>query len=451
MIVMLAVGILFTIMDRMISSQLQRERALQMALSEASALDALVRHVSLNGPLEPGSSRTYELAGVTTYFNVLDLEPASLRRAVFSPGSEATPIVVPSGNKLFAITPENGTTVTVYSGTTGERTGLFRLASSASGLLACPATWDGSDAAIIVSYSDESMCVFVVNREGVLQTIQAAAPELNSGSVLTFGISGGVPLLVLTDGGNRGVILDLQYGGVEHLVSPAGTCPVVAPSGYVYGRPGDPGLFTLAPRVRDVFFGDFNRDGREDIAWAGSRSLFCLTSAGLFSASPASEAVLEGWGTVEGSLGLGARWSLPDGKTVWTRLNNDGFGVFQPSGALNNQWEGRFHGERAVMTGIMNDSAVLVAAYEGSGTVVLLTSPAIFWGDADGSGLDVFACSPGEVLAVFNPLQGDGLAFSLSAHSTDGAYSELTGYRMLVFGNAPAWRVFTEREGQVEQ
>lgn len=445
MIVMLAVGVLFTLMDRMISGQLKRERDIQISLSEASALDALVHSVSSSGPLDPGSSRTYELAGVTTVLTASAMESAGPRRSGYTIGGDAVPHVVPSGRSLFVFTPENGVTVSVFSGDGGERVGSFRLGLSASHISSCPARWDAADAAVLVLGAGSVSEVVVVTREGVAHRVQAPIPGLNPWSVLTFGNSGSTPLLVVSGGGNQGTVVDLLSGSASGLISPAGTCPAITPSGEVFGRPSDPGVFTLAPPVREFFSGDFNRDGREDLAWAGPRSLFCLTSSGLHSGSPAPDAVLNAWGSIEGNLGLGARWSLPDGSTVWTRLNNDGFGVFQPTGALEYPWNGRFFGRGTVMTGTF-EGEVLLASIGGGSSLVILGGDRFVWGDADGLDVDVFAPGPGGVQAVFNPLSGDGTSQVIQARSSLDGNGTTSSYRLLLYNGPPRWRVFIERD-----
>ncbi len=445
MIVMLAVGILFTIMDRMISSQLQRERALQMALSEASALDALVRHVSLNGPLEPGSSRTYELAGVTTVITASDMGPEGPRSTGFSMGGEAVPHVVPSGRSLFMFTPENGVTVSVFSGSDGEKVGSFRIGFQASQITSCAASWNGTDAAVLLLCNDSVSQAVVVTRDGVAHSVRTSLSGANPWSVLSFGYSGEVPLLVVSSGANQGTVVDLLSGSATPMVSPAGTCPVVTPSGEVFGRPSDPSVFTLAPPVREFASGDFNRDGRQDLAWAGPRSLFCLTSSGMHSGSPSPDAMLEAWGSVDGNLGLGARWSLPDGKTVWTRLGIDGFQVFQPTGALEYPWSGRFFGRGTAVTGSF-DGEVLLVSLSGGSSLSLLRGDRFVWGDADGMEVDVFAPGQGGAQAVFNPLSGDGTSQVIQARSTLDGSETTSSYRLLLYNGSQGWRAFIQRE-----
>ncbi len=446
LIVMLAVGILFTLMDSMISAQLRRERAIQVDLSEASALERLVEAVSESGPLETGSTHSYELAGVTTVFTVTGMEPIGPRRSAFQLGGSSVPAVVPSGHHMFAITPEDGCTVSVFFGAGEEKVGSFRLGLSGELAGACPASWDGRDAALLLFNSSDTQKVVVVTREGVVHTIDTVINGLSPSSVLTFGLSGDDPILAVSNGSNLGTIVDIATGAVQSVVSHAGTCPVVTPDGAVFGSPVDPDVFTLAPEIREAFFGDFNRDGREDIAWAGPRSLFCSTATGLYSASPSPDAALAAYGSVDGSLGLGARWSLPGGGTVWTRLNHDGFGVFQPSGALETPWSGRFYGGRTAVAGISGDSVIL-ASLSGGFETVLLDDGEITWGDADGSDPDLFASREGgRIEAVYNPLAGDGLAQLLSVHSSLEDFGKAGGYRLLVYNASNGWRVFSERE-----
>jgi hypothetical protein len=446
LIVMLAVGILFTLMDRMISGQLERERDAQITLSETSALEALALKVERDGLLESGSSHSYELADVTTAFTVSGNEQVGPRTAGFTTGGDAVPVVVPAGGLLFAVTPENGLTVFVYEGSSSERIGVFRSELSPSLVMGCAGTWNGSDAALLVLDTVEGRKVAVVTHEGFVHTTDASIESFNPASVLSFGDSNGTRLLAVSNGGNMGTVVDIVTGASLKLISPAGTCPAVTPSGEVFGSPGTPNSFTLAPPVRAVFFGDFNRDGRDDISWAGPRSLYTLTSTGLHSASPSPDAALLAWGSIEGSLGLGARWSLSGGESIWTRLNHDGFGVYQPTGALTEPWTGRFYGRGTLMTGVISDS-VMMASLNGGLILPVLGGGAYVWGDADGLDVDVFAPGEGGFDALFNPLEGDGTAQLLEMASTTRGGSRSSSYRMLVFGAPPSCRVFIEREG----
>lgn len=446
LIVMLAAGILFALMDRMISGQIQRERDAQIALSEASAIEALAARVEVEGLLETGSTHSYELAGVTTVLTVTGNEQVGPRTAGYATGGDAVPVIVPAGKLLFAVTPENGLTVFAYDGSTAGRVGVFRSDLSPSLVIGCAGSWNGSDAAILVMDTADGPRVAVVTSDGFVHTTDAGIEGLNPASVPSFGVSGGTPLLAVTNGANLGTLVDINTGSTVKLISPVGTCPAVSPSGEVYGRPGTPNSFTLAPPVHEVFFGDFNRDGRDDIAWAGPRSLFALTSSGLCSASPSPDAALEAWGTIEGSLGLGARWTVSGGGTVWTRLNHDGFGVFEPSGALADSWTGRFFGRGTLMTGVIADSVMMASLYGGH-SLRVLSGGSFVWGDADGSDVDVFASVEGGIDAVYNPLAGDGTAQIIETESTFLDRTGGSSYRMLVYGAPPSCRVFTVLEG----
>ncbi|MFO7626383.1 MAG: hypothetical protein R6V62_03915 [Candidatus Fermentibacteraceae bacterium] len=450
LIVMLAAGILFSLMDRMISGQLQRERDAQVALSETSALEALVIKVEREGLLETGSSHSYELADVTTVFTVSGSEQVGPRTAGYSTGGDAVPLVVPAGRLLFAVTPENGLTVYVYEGSSAERIGVFRTELSPSLVKGCAGTWNGAEAALLVLDTFDGRKIAVVTNEGFVHTTDASIEGFNPYSVLSFGNSDGTLLLAISNGANLGTLVDIDTGASLKLISPFGTCPAVMPSGEVYGNPGTPNSFTLAPPVREVFFGDFNRDGRDDIAWAGPRSLYTLTSTGLCSASPSRDAALAAWGSIEGSLGLGAKWTLSGGESIWTRLNHDGFGVFQPTGALTEPWTGRFFGRGTLMTGVMSDS-VMMASLNGGRRLPVLSGGGYVWGDADGGDVDVFAPGEGGFDAVFNPLAGDGTAQILETASTSRNETSFSSYRIHIYGAPPACRVFTEREGPGEQ
>lgn len=445
-IVMLAAGILFALMDRMISGQMQRERDAQVSLSEASALEALAARVELEGLLENGSSFAYELAGVRTILTVSGNEPVGPRTAGYSTGGNAVPLVVPAGRLLFSVVPDDGLTVFVYDGSTSERIGVFRFDLSPSLVLGCAGTWNASDAAFLVMDSADGPKVAVVTGNGFVHTTDAGIEAITPASVLSAGNSEETPLLVVSNGANLGTLVDINTGSTVKLISPIGTCPAVTPSGEVYGRPGTPNSFTLAPPVHEVFFGDFNRDGRDDIAWAGPRSLYTMTSAGLHSASPSPDAALEAWGTIEGSLGLGARWTLSGGESVWTRLNHDGFGVFQPSGALAAPWTGRFFGRGTLMTGVVSDSVMMASLYGGL-MLPVLSGGRYVWGDADGWDVDVFSLVEGGFDVVYNPLEGDGTAQIIEAENTFRNRTSNSSHRMLVYGAPPSCRVFTELEG----
>ncbi len=445
MIVMLTVGLLFFMLDRMVSDQLRREEETQMGLTEDGALDALVLEVSMGGPLERGAVRTFRLGGVTTVLTVGDAEPVPPRTEGFSVEGNSAPSLVPSGETVFAVTSDDGHAVTAFSGVDGERIGSFRLGVRRELTGTCAARWRGADAAALVFGSGESCTVLIVTREGVVRNLETGLGDVGPGSVLTFGGDPVRPLLAVSNGRNQGVLVDLTEGRSESLVSPPGTCPLVTPSGRVFGAPGRPGSFTLAPRVVDAFFGDFDRDGREDAAWAGPGSLVCLTSSGLYHGSPSPGALLGAWGSVGGGLGLGGRWTLPGGTVLWTRLNHDGFGEFSPAGALSLPWDGAFHGSISGVTG-ESDGRALLAAWGGGYTMTLLEDGPYVWGDGDGDGVDVFAVAPGEFLAVFNPLSGDGIAQAVTFRSTGTGVARSGAYTLLIYDGPGGWRVFAQRE-----
>jgi hypothetical protein len=450
LVVMLAVGVLFALMDRMITGQLQRESEAQIRLSEASALDAMIRIVETGGPPEPGTAHRFNLGGVVTTLTAGVLERTDLRRGGFTTGGDATPLVVPSGRFLFAVTPENGVTVGVFSGSTTERLGSYRLGRTPLLTLASPIRWQGGDAVLLALDNGAGQEIFVVSPSGVQHSLTTVIDGLCRSSVITSGGAEGSELLAVSNGGNRGFVVNLRSGLSTELISPPGTCPAITPSGEVFGRAAAAGSLTLAPPVTDVFFEDVNRDGRLDMVWAGPRTLYALTSRGLLSGSPSPGASLLAWGMIEGSLGLGARWSMPGGQTLWTRLTLDGFSPYEPVGALTIPWTGRFFGRGTVVAGTV-PGGVMLSSVSGSYSQQILEGNHFVWGDADGGDVDVFAPLSGGIEAVFNPLAGDGFSQHFDMQSSLNALNTRSSHRLLIFDDFPRRRVFSERERPVKQ
>lgn len=415
LIVMMAATLLISLTRRMVDSHINRMNNAQITLSEASAADGLAFLISQRGPGIAEEPLHFELAGVSTEFTHLSTGTAGIRTGFYPVDNVERALLVTAGDRLISATGISGSSVliTFYSGDTFQSTSEFVIETDLLPAAGTPFTFQGEDGAIIVFEGSSKSLICVVTASGVQIQTLVSTTVLSSRFMLSAGeASDGTPLLIITGGSNHGILYDCQSGESQHITSPTGTCPVFLSDGSIFGSASHSSSSFGVVQIVDVFDGDFNNDGMQDMAFTTrfSLSVFSGATGDIYRASPGGS--LTSWGTVGGRTGLCGEWNTPFGASKWFRLGYDGFTEFTPEMVYELGWQGRFQGLGNTLTGIIEGSAVVASS---SGYILELLTGSIFSGDADGGETDFFSITENGVDACFNPVNGDGVQLSFSA------------------------------------
>jgi len=231
--------------------------------------------------------------------------------------------------------------------------------------------------------------LFVIDRDGTFRTVSLGDFELSNSSVITTGVTEDGSVVLISDGFNSGILINLETGAREYMLSVAGTCPVVLPDGQLYGevsseRQNDTsGDNAIA--IKDVFFGDFDLDGKSDAAWAASVCFTCLSSARdtLVRDEP-DTGRLVAWGYLKGRTGLGGLWRDENSELTWRKFVVTGFRVLENTETLFAGCEGRIIPDGNHFAAFRYGKIVIAA--DSSGQEVISATSGIP-GDFDNSGI----------------------------------------------------------------
>lgn len=416
-IVMLAATLLIGLTKRMVSSHQHRIDTAQISLSEISAADGLARLIQENGLSAVSGDMSFNLDGVTTEFSLIENSTTGIRQGFFShPGADEA-VIISSGNRLVTVESINATTalVSFYSGDSFQNTAQFEVTTDLIPVTGTSFSFDGDNGVIILFEGSGKSMLCAVTSDGIQATMVVEGRIYTASSHLSGNIANnGNPLLIISGSAN-GTLYDIATGQTQNLSSPGGTSPTFFSDGTVYGSPSGSSINFGGSGVKDIFNGDFNNDGREDIAFASNFSLSVFSGANgqLFRNSPGGSLV--SWGSVDGRMGLCGRWQLYNGTEQWFRLGYDGFTEFSPELAYDAGWSGRFYGSGNTLTGFIDGVASVASS---SGYVLDLFSEESFAGDVDGGDIDFFHTSPDGIDAFFNPVNGDGVQLVFATNNT---------------------------------
>lgn len=447
-IVMLAATLLIGLTRKMVKAHIERLNSAQIVLSESSAADGLAYLLSSEGPGAATEPLSFELASVSTDFTLLESGTAGIRTGFYPIPYAERALIIPAGSRLISAQPIDrySVRITFYSGETFQSTSEFVLETDFVPSAGIPFTFDGEEGAIVVFEGVSKALLCVVTASGIQAQTLINNTVLSFTSQLSAGTAAdGSPLLIVTGGSNTGTLYNCLTGQTQNLGSPSGTCPTFLPDGTLFGSFSESYSNFGAAHIQDVFGGDFNNDGREDIAFATrfSLSVFSAATGNLYRNAPGGS--LTTWGSVDGRMGLCGMWHLPNGDDQWFRLGYDGFTEFTPELSYFLGWQGRFYGSGNTLTGFIDGSAVVASS---SGYILELLTGELFSGDADGGEIDFFQITEDGIEAFFNPVNGDGISLSFS---TENSYRGETGqgetHIFSIYESDGERRVFHSLEG----
>ncbi len=447
-IVMMAATLLISLTRRLVNAHMNRLNAAQVNLSESSAADGLALLLSRRGPGVANEPLQFDLAGVSTEFTLLETGTAGIRTGFYSVENALRAVIIPIGDRLVSVREIDESTVliTFFSGDTFNPTSEFAFETDLKPVAGTPFTYQGEEGVVIVFEGDGKALLCVVTSEGVQVQTLISSTVLSSRSWLSAGESSdGIPMLIITGGANIGILYDCESGEPKHIGSPTGTCPVFLSDGSMFGSVFQGYSSFGIAHIVDVFSGDFNNDGMEDVAFATrfSLSVYSGSTEEIIRTSPGGS--LTCWGSVGGRTGLCGMWKMPVGGDRWFRLGYDGFTEFTPEMNYRLGWQGRFYGSGNTLTGIIDGSAVIASS---SGFILELLSGEIFAGDADGGETDFFRTTENGVDACFNPVNGDGIKMSFSTlNQYRGERTAGETYIFSIYESNGGRRVFHTLEG----
>jgi len=327
-VVMLAATLLIGLTRRMVNAHVNRLNAAQVNLSESSAADGLAFLLSQQGPCAAHEHLQFDLAGVSTEFTLLEAGTAGIRTGFYAVENALRAVIIPAGNRLVSVhrIDESTVLITFFSGDTFRPTSEYTFETDLDPVAGTPFLYRGEEGAVIVFQGGGEALICVVTSQGIQVQTSVSSTVISSGSLLSAGESrDGTPLLIVTRGANLGTLYNCESGEPQHIGSPAGTCPVFLADGSVFGSvTRGYSSFGIAHGV-DVFNGDFNNDGREDMAFATrfSLSVYSGATGDILYTSPGGSLI--SWGSVERRTGLCGMWMMPGGTEKWFRLGFEGF------------------------------------------------------------------------------------------------------------------------------
>ena len=450
-VVMMAATLLIGVTKKMVDAHVDRLNSAQVSLSEASAADGLAFLLTQNGPWAVAEGPLhFDLAGVSTEFSLLETGTAGIRTGFYPVDNAQRAIYIPAGNRLVSVqkVDESSVLITYFSGETFNPTTQFSLETDLSPVSGTPFIYQGEEAVAIVFEGGNKALIAVVTSDGIQVQTSVNSSILSPDSRISAAESSdGSPMLIATGGANLGALYNCESGQAWHIGSPSGTCPAFLPDGTMFGSVSDfYGSFGAA-HIVDNFIGDFNNDGRTDMAFSTrfSLSVYSGSTGEILRSSPGGS--LTSWGSVGGRTGLCGMWKMPSGENKWFRLGYDGFNEFNPEMVYNLGWEGRFQGLGNTLTGFIDGSAV-IASSAGYIQELLSGDGNIFIGDADGGETDFFSVSGDGVDACFNPVNGDGIQMAFSSvNRYRGKSTPGETYIFSVYESDGRVRVFHALEG----
>ena len=447
-IVMLAATLLIGLTRRMVTSHQNRIDVAQISLSEASAADGLANLIQENGLSAVSGNLEFSLDGVFTEFSLIESSSIGIRQGFFShPGADEA-VVISAGNRLVIAESIDATTalISFYSGDSFQNTAEFEITTDLIPITGTPFSFEEKNGVIVLFEGSGKSMLCVVTSEGVQATMVIEGRIYTQGSHLSGNISGNSdPLLIISSGSGNGTLYDIATGQTQNLSSPSGTSPTFFSDGTVYGSPAGSSINFGGTGVKDIFNGDFNNDGREDIAFASNYSLSVYSGANgqLFRNAPGGSLV--SWGSIDGRMGLCGKWRLYDGTEQWFRLGYDGFTEFSPELVYDAGWSGRFYGSGNTLLGFIEGIASVASS---SGYLLELFSEESFTGDVDGADLDFFHSSKDGIDAFFNPANGDGVQLTFTADNTYRSRTTSGQTRIFsIYESNDGRRVFHNLEG----
>lgn len=452
-VVLISVLVLFSYVTGVFDRQSDLEAVFQADLSQRSAVAMLRRDLTSGSISEFSSLPRYSMDEQTTVFRMLEMSSVSPEVITWEQLEGELLDAVPAGGHIFLVL-RRGTDIEIEAASWMEPSYLVPVAGlpgwgEGRDVSSAAAVCDGEPVLFVLGRApgSDSLAMLAPDRERVVEGIEI--PQWNDCRMLNAGCSRGAPSLILSSGGPRGMLCTPDSCVFEEVSSPWGTTPVFRSDGSIWGDISVPSSAPEGPEVNSILHGDYDRDGIEDMVFAGGGTMVFVHGAGggiLIDTIP--EASLTAWGTVDESGLLAARWVLDDGSERWRVLLDGSFAESPGPEMLPLKWEGRLTYSKGYVIGMLEGKVAVASEQTG-----LLS----FAGPAEGSricqlngrGPDIIFLSPEALGVHMDPLDGEGLRLSLESLTTDGSGDILARgvWRLDLFGTGGERRVRVRRMG----
>jgi len=451
--VMLSVALLIGYISRVVDQQIFLEQRTQAGLTEESAVAALCMGFRNSQVSDFSNLPEFTIGPMHTTFTLVETDVVPPREVRLARESSDTRAVFPAGKYFFLISEfEERLEIDLI-----DSASLRSLEGFPILLPEKPEAWTA--AAIVTDAEPLLIAAFREGKEDIVYTVFKDAstesflvnlPLWNSLSLVSAGIYHDEPTLLISNGRNRAQLVMPGSERVLFAFSEPGTSPAFISNGSIYG---DIGSLLNSPDsgflIVDVFSGDFDMDGVEDLAWTGPNSLSILSGfRGRLHRDTVPEGTLVAWGMIEGTYNLAGRWILRDESVVWRKLSWNGFQEYPAIGVLTLGWEGRIESSSGIILG-SSDGMFRTASTFQDHSQELCPSGGVMTYDLDGSGTDVLSLEEDGLIKIFmNPLSGDGLRFSLRVRTRGNNGLILDNmWWIAIYGYGYDSRVYTGREG----
>ncbi len=450
--VMLSVAILIGYVSRVVDQQENLEQSTQARLTEESAVDALCMDFRNNQVSDFSDLPEYRIGPMRTTFTLIETDVVPPREVLLARESSDAISVFPAGKYLFLICEsENRLEIDLIDTAT-----LSSLEGFPEYLPAIPEVWtaagiiaDGEPLLMAAFREGKEDTVYTVFKDASVVFFPANLPLWNSVSLVSAGFFDEEPTLLISNGRNRAHLVMPASERVLFASSEPGTSPAFLSNGGIYGNIGNlqDSLNSVFPIV-DVFRGDFDMDGTEDLFWAGPHSFSFLSGyRGRLHRDTLPEGTLIAWGVIEGTFNLAGRWMLGDGSIVWRKLSWNGFQEYPGIGILALDWEGRIESARGIVMG-STDGIIRTASDVQGQSREFCPSGGVLMSDLDGSGTDILSLEEDGLRVFMNPLSGDGLHLSLRVRTVGNKGLILDNmWWIAIYGHGDGSRVYAGREG----
>ncbi len=451
LVVMLSVALLIGYISRVVDQQVFLEQRTQARLTEESAVAALCMDFRNSQVSDFSDLPEFTIGPMYTTFTLIETDVVPPREVWLARECSDTGAVFPAGKYLFLICEaENHLEIDLI-----DSAAMISLEGFPKYLSAKPEAWiaagiiaDGEPLLIAAFREGKEDTVYTVFKDASIECIPANLPLWNSLSLVSAGIYDDEPTLLISNGRNRAQLVMPGSERVLFAFSDPGTSPAFLGNGSIYG---DIGELQDSPNsgfpIVDVFSGDFDMDGTEDLFWAGPNSFTFLSGfRGRLHRDTLSEGTLIAWGVIEGTFNLAGRWMLSDGSIVWRKLSWNGFQDYPGIGILTLDWEGRIESSNGIMLG-SSDGIIRTASSIQGHSRELCPSEGVLISDLDGSGTDIISLEEDGLRIFMNPLSGDGLHLSLRVRTRGNKGLILDNmWWISIYGYGDGSRVYTGRE-----
>lgn len=365
--VLLSISLLFGYVSKVSERQKTMEKSAQAELSHDAAVE-YAEFIYASSRISPEDSiPPVETGGMVSQFRIIESVPVESRTLRYEfPGISGLSVVPSRSGLLIAGNTDDSILVYLRELDSERNRPGFPIA-----ICSIPDSWILKECIPNIEPLCALACdnaaadvLFTISGDGTSSSYSLGDFGISEYSVITTGLTESGPVVVISDGLNAGIAIELDSGETRHLYSVCGTCPVIMPDGRIYGEMSsdESAVSILDPAViKDVFFGDFDLDGNYDTVWASQGCLACISSArGMLIKDEVDSAELKAWGYIEGRQGLGGLWNCEDSEIRWRKYLINGFQNLDNYSAVLKEYDGRIYSYRNTLTGHRNENLEIV-------------------------------------------------------------------------------------------